>query len=615
MSNYRPYEFKRQDAIDFANHVGIKKLHRGDELFLEKCPYCNGSSTTGTDKKTFSINLTNGLFKCFRDSCGVQGNMITLSKDFNFSLGNEVDEYYRPKRTFKKLKTPEKPIVPKKAAVDFLESRGISQKVAEKYEITVQTDRENILVFPFYDEKGNLQCIKYRKTDFDKKKDTAKEWFEKDTKPILFGMKQCDLENKTLIVSEGQMDQLAISEAYDTKINVVSVPNGSKGMSWIPYCWNWLMNFEEIIVFGDYEKGHITLLNEFAQRFRFANIKHVKEENYGEYKDANDILIHYGKDYLRKCVEEAVSIPIKDAICLADVEDVDIFKLEKLQTGLNDIDRLLYGGIPFGGVTIISGKPGEGKSTMASQIMINAVCQGYKCFAYSGELPNYLFKAWTTFQVAGRNNVSEYSNMWGDKNYKVNDDAKQKISEWYRDKYYIYDNSRLDSDEKESLVNTCEKMIVRHGVRVILLDNLMTAIDLEDVGGSDKYEKQSQFVKKLSRLALMYNVIILLVAHKRKNNVTTNENDEVSGSGDITNLALITIAYEKNKEIDQSQRLAKVSKNRLFGKTNTDGWVLNYDEKSKRVYGSTDDVNKTFGWNNEFDGFEQINADLEEIPY
>jgi len=123
-------------------------------------------------------------------------------------------------------------------------------------------------------------------------------------------------------------------------------------------------------------------------------------------------------------------------------------------------------------------------------------------------------------------------------------------------------------------------------------------------------------MKKLARLALKYNVIILLVAHKRKNNVSANENDEVMGSSDITNLALITIAYEKadymveHKEkvyLNDGQRLLKVSKNRLFGKTETNGWIMDFDEKSKRVYGREGEraLNYSYGWCDE-DEFTQL---------
>lgn len=586
-----PYEFKREDAERFASFVGIKANISGDELIFRYCPYCNQRST-GKDKNKFSINLKTGQYNCFRSSCNAHGNMITLARDFNFELTKDFENYYRPKKQYRTFKKPAEPIVPKEPAIAYLEKRGISESTAKQYEITTTKDRDNVLVFPFYDDVGNLVSIKYRKTDFDKEKDNAKEWFEKDCKPILFGMKQCNAENKTLVLTEGQLDSLAVAESGIE--NAVSVPTGANGFTWVPFCWDWVHKFKRIVVFGDHEKGHITLLDEISKRFSL-EIFHVREEDYLDCKDANEILLKHGKEQVRKCVENSVRIPIKEIVDLADVEDVDIFNLEKLQSGIRELDRLLYGGIPFGGVILISGKAGEGKSTLASQILINAREQGYKCFAYSGELPNYLFKGWMSFQVAGRGHVFEYQNdLFGDINYNISDINKRIISEWYRDYMFIYDNNVVDTQDTKGLVEVTERVIQQYGVRVILLDNLMTAMTMDRSRMSDTYERQTEFVNKLRHLAVKYNVVILLVAHKRKNNFSSNENDEIAGSSNIANLAMLTIAYEKDKELPESKRLLKVSKNRLFGKVNTDGYIVSYDEKSKRIYGNGDNLDKEF---------------------
>lgn len=578
------YNFKPSDAKDFASFVGIRARVNGDELTFTRCPYCKGGRN-GKDKGTFSINLKTGAYHCMRASCGASGNMITLARDFDFSLGTDVDAYYKP-RQYRKIKQPEEPIVPKPKAIEYLESRKISKEVAEKYEVTVMNGHEDVLVFPFFDEKNRLQFVKYRKTNFDKTKDKNKEWCEKDCKPILFGMKQCRTGD-TLIITEGQIDTLSVAEAGFDKC--VSVPLGKQGFTWIPHCWDWVHeNFSTIIVFGDYEKGEISLLADISRRFNKLKIKHVREEDYKDCKDANDILRKYGVEQIKTCIENAVTVPVRDVLDLSEVKSVDVFKLEKLRTGIKALDRMLYGGLPFGGVHLISGKAGEGKSTLASQIIVNAREQGYKCFCYSGELPNALFRAWMDFQVAGTHVFEYQDEMYGEVNYNISEANRKIISDWYRDHIWIYDVNMLDEEEHEGLVKTTERMIKQYGCRVILLDNLMTAIDLETNAGDDKYERQSVFVKKLAQLARAMDVCILLVAHKRKNNLSTNANDEIAGSSDIANLGMVTIAYEKSDNIDQNDRKLKLAKNRLFGKTNNEGWVVSYEESSKRIYGDGD---------------------------
>lgn len=915
----RMYEFKEDDAYRFAQQIGQKVFKRGDELHFDSCPQCHGGKNH--DKKTFAINLKSGLCKCQRASCGYQGNMITLARDFDFSLGNETDEYYMPKKRYRKLKTPDVPIVPKEPAVRYLESRGIDAETAKKYEITTQKDHDNILVFPFFDENGQMQFVKYRKTDFDKEKDKNKEWCEANCKPILFGMKQCE-DFTMLVVTEGQCfngdaeimtpdgwcrlenykgdkvlqvnedmsakfvkpkayivkrhqgkmidveiggnyftsttddhnlvfimnsgkvikkmagekistayhiptaikfdggesgwtnDEIAlflaisadgtldfrkntyrnkgktniyarfgltkerkvkrlrsildnlgyeysdnilgnqcgeyhsicfgVPDKFNSKYlpwwfvtnttieqkrfiidemvwwdgnhvsnrnqfeymsiykhnadviqaiastcgymstimtkksggngnfkqgfvykvsvllgknnvstqqfekhkkiydvdktvycvtvdsgmilvrqnnrisvsgncdslavascgikNAVSVPTGANGFTWVSYCYDWVSQFEEIIIFGDHENGHITLVEDINRRFP-NKVKHVREEDYLDCKDANELLMKHGKDAVIKAVENAVPIPVKSVKNLSDVERVDINKVRKLKTGIKELDITLGGGLPFGMVTLVTGKRNTGKSCFASQLMVNAVNQGYTTFAYSGELPNHMYKSWFDFQVAGSNHIIENQDDFGIPQRFIKNQNMTLIENWYHEKAYIYDNSIVESDETEDLLKTIELAIRQNGVEVILIDNLMTAMYLDEEKGSDKYDKQGRFVRKLTRLALNYEVLIILVAHVRKNSFGGDANDEVSGSADITNLAGYVLSYSRGTEqdiekgiIEESQRFLKLSKNRLTGKLMMGGLKLDYDEKSKRIYAERDGLNRNFIW-------------------
>ena len=592
------YEFRPDDAREFARAQHIQVREKGDELHFKKCPYC-GNQTS--DKYTFAINLKTGQFKCLRSSCGVTGNMIRLAKDFDFSLGNEVDEYYKPKRQFREFKQPKKPIEPKPPAVTYLLTRGISEEVAKKYEITTQTDKDNILVFPFYDDKGQLVYIKYRKTDFDKSRDKNKEWCESDGKPILFGMKQCT-GHGTLIVTEGQLDSLSVATAGIE--NAVSVPTGVNGFTWVPYCWDFVNKYDKIIVFGDHEKGKITLLDDFRQRFK-KPIFHVREEDYRDCKDANDILRTYGTEYVRHCIDNAIQLKVNYLVDVSEVEDVNLYEIEKLQTGIKDLDYPLYGGLPFPGLVVVTGKRGEGKSTLGSQIIAESAKQNIRSMVYSGELSAQQFKAGLMRQLAGGSHTFKYQTKFGYEGYEISKTNKELITEWLKGKVLLFDNTTIN--EKVGLIEAIETAIQQEGVRVVLLDNLMTALSLEG-GSDDKLERQSALTQKLAHMAMQYNVIIILVAHKRKNS-TNDEMDDISGSSDITNLATVAISYSRDSELAESQRRLRLLKNRIYGRLGS--WTVDFDDRSNRIYGKGDDVNKEYGW--EVSTFENDVPD--EIPF
>lgn len=594
------YELDKRDIYDFAVAVNAQTYQKGNELMFKYCPYCGGGKNK--DKDTFSVNLDNGTYNCFRSSCGKQGHFVELARDFNYDLGisGNIKQY---------RKLPQKQISATEYAVEYMRSRGISEAVTNRYKITTQTKHNNILVFPFYDENNVLVAAKYRKTDFDKCKDKNKEWFEKDTKPILFGMAQCD-DFTTLVITEGQIDSLSLAECGMK--NAVSVPTGARGFTWLTNCWNWISKFKEIIVFGDFEDGHMSLVDELRKRLR-TKIRQVRAEDYLGEKDANDILRRYGRQAIKKAVDNAYIPPLDNVKNLSEVRSVDINALPKILTGINEIDRLI-GGLIMGQVILLSGKRGEGKSTFMSQLVVEAIEQEQPVFIYSGELADYHFKRWLDFQAAGSNNVITKRNAYGDDIYSLADETVEKINNWYRGKAFIYDNNCVSGEETDSLIDTIEKAICQYDIKLVCVDNLMTALD---VGmNEDLYRGQSRFVKQLKHIAVKYNIAVILVAHPKKSNSATFDNDDVSGSSDITNAVDVVMAYERNKDKSlECDGLLSVTKNRLTGRLTLDKKIeLLYSKSTKRITSYTSG-NKTYSWAADKFGLVDINEQLESLPF
>lgn len=57
----------------------------------------------------------------------------------------------------------------------------------------------------------------------------------------------------------------------------------------------------------------------------------------------------------------------------------------------------------------------------------------------------------------------------------------------------------------------------------------------------------------------------------------------------------IRVHIIQKPKIEANKRLLKVSKNRLFGRVCPTGWVMSYDEKSRRIYGQGDDPMRDTG--------------------
>ena len=575
------YEFQERDLLGLASKLGAETRRKGDELFFKWCPYCHGD---GHDKDTFSVNVNTGLYKCFRSGCDRHGHFVQLARDFGYPLDmGDAPRKYR--------ELPQRPLKVKEQAVRYLEGRGISRGVTERYHISARKDNENVLVFPFYDENHTLRFVKYRKTDFDKERDKNKEWCEKDTMPILFGMDQCQ-DFSCLVITEGQIDSLSVAEAGIP--NAVSVPNGARGFTWIENCWDWVSKFPEVVVFGDCERGKITLVDELSRRLR-CKLRVVRQEDYLGEKDANAILQKYGPEAIRQAVHNAQVLPVNHVVRLADVESVDLNDLKRIRTGFSNLDRVVDGFF-MGQLVLLTGKRGEGKSTLMGQLMAEALNQGYKALASSGELPGYQFKRWLDFQLAGPQNVLTTYNVYSDPRYSLKEDTVQRLNRWYYDNAFLYDNNSLNGDEYESLLETIEKTIQRYGVKLVCVDNLMTAIDV--ASADSQYIQQSQFVRSLKQIAVRYNVVVLLVAHPKKTDGKVTDNDAVSGSSDITNRADIVLSYVKNAEGEAPGGKVFVMKNRMTGKLalGDNAVAMEYEPSSKRIYQAGSSPSYKYDW-------------------
>ena len=241
------------------------------------------------------------------------------------------------------------------------------------------------------------------------------------------------------------------------------------------------------------------------------------------------------------------SHPDPEAPVLLSVQDIENIKEpenEYIRTGITELDKSIKG-LQKGCVSVLSGLRGAAKSTILSQIMLNAINDGNTVICYSGELSSKNFWRWMALQAAGIDHIKQVGKY---NSYVVESlEIKQKIINWIGDKFWLWNNNY--GNRFTDLAAVIEEKANEKKADLIVIDNLM-ALEIE--GGSDKYDAQTNFVWTLKNIAKVCNVHILFVAHPRKAVGFLRLND-ISGSGNISNIVdNAFIIHRNNTDFDKA---------------------------------------------------------------
>lgn len=580
---------EHSDILELCKkHLGEYRIRNG-QIVAKFCPFCNGGDSG--DTQTFSVGLYNGAFSCLRGGCSKTGSFRELCEFFGERPAKMVSmPSSRTKRLYARPNVHMLPLT--EEIISYFAQRSISEQTLKAFGICA--DGNGNIVFPFYRNK-ELVYVKYRKPQKYKKGDGPKEWSERNTEPILFGMDNVSF-HQPLFITEGEIDALSLYEAGIT--NVVSVPCGCNNLEFVTLCWDWLEKFQQIVLFGDNDEPGVEMVSTLMKRLGEDRCMIASEypdllidgESAGRAcKDANEILYVYGKDALKQIAESCEPAPIKGILNLADVTMVDPTTKPRIFTRIPALDHAI-GGLTEGSVTIFSGKRGEGKSTIGGQFMLNAIQQGYSVCAYSGELPAQTFLNWVMLQATEDRYIAAKVDPRTGKNFAVVPyDVQRRIKDWINNKFFLFDNNYApDIPQEEAIIKTFTLCARRYGCKLFLVDNLMTI--LSESSSADENRVQGKFVAALKAFAVKYKVCVLLVCHPRKTKAGEKfTSEDVAGSANITNLADTVINIEKPN--------LRITKNREFGIC--EYIICGYNPANRRIFQANIGDRTVYGWNHE----------------
>lgn len=305
--------------------------------------------------------------------------------------------------------------------------------------------------------------------------------------------------------------------------------------------------------------------------------------------------------------------------------------LQIIKTGIEAFDRS-FRGLLKKNTSIISGYTGGAKSTLVSEITLNAIDAGNNVAVFSGEFYRKDFMDWLYLQAAGKAFVTETQH----KNYySVPFKYEERIAEWLEGRFWLYNNEY--GFNFNAILEKIEEYIDKNKLDMLCLDNLM-AFDITDLS-SEKYEAQSKFMWRLHEVAQQKNVHIIVVCHPRKQMGLLNRYD-ISGSSDLVNAVDNVIFVYRNNQNFLNCYKSYFQKDWTGGGTNTihvdkcrfgsvddEYYPLYYEIETKRLKNEISE-NRIYGWckpeeerKKMEDNVKQIEfkditeEDLEELPW
>ncbi len=571
------------------------------------------------DTPSFIYNPKAYNFHCFGCGCNVDiidayihdGMTYIEAAEELFSEANIPYSFAeRGVKSFSDYKYPRPEYADNKDKVyEYWSKRCISPATIDY--LGIEQDKNGNTLFRYFDLNDVFTMCKVRVSGKVTKGQT-KCWClpGSDTSHLLYNMNKVNV-NQPLIITSGEGDCATAIECGF--YNTVSICLGDNNTQYLASCWDFLQNFNEIILVHDndasgekFAKNISTRLGEY--RVKIVTIPPFYERENGDkvkIKDLNELLFMMGREAVVKAINEAQSAEINTVVDYSEVQEFDMSDVDGFTTGFTSMDGAIDK-FYMGTTTILTGIAGAGKSTMLSTLACQSIEQGYPCFVYSGELSNMLLKNWIESVHAGQRGMDRFSGVSKDY-YRVNPEISKEIRGYYKGQLWFYKDG---FDQKcSTLLSTMESIVRKHGVKTIILDN-MSSIDLEN-DDSNKYIKQDEFIRNVIEFSKKWQVCCILVLHPRKMDMVRRMSIfDLQGCVSAVNLAhrVISLYRVQPREKEAEVRNGKVVKPPIkydvicdvlkdrFGSGAGREIGLYYDISSRRFYDSLESLDYKYAW-------------------
>lgn len=188
-----------------------------------------------------------------------------------------------------------------------------------------------------------------------------------------------------------------------------------------------------------------------------------------------------------------------------EIEDIRTGKKSRIRTGIRMLDTYTAGGLKNGELTIIAGRPGTGKTTLALNIACNIAKTDKKVYFICMEMSDNQLMSKVLSYESGVNSQYIYSGKWDDK------EEQEKIinaTNLINDNYNLTFNTKLRY--LEDIIPKVKKLKSQNEIDVLMIDYI-SLISTKKYNQSTR-DKVSQISRELKLLSLELDIPIILLS-------------------------------------------------------------------------------------------------------
>lgn len=465
-----------------------------------------------------------------------------------------------------------------KGTAQAIPTRGLKQDTCKKYKYNTTTYKgREVQVATYRDLEGNPIFQKVRFVD-------NKEFITiGKSKPLLYGMHLFSGNNKKLIITEGEIDCLSVSQVVNG-YPVVSIPNGAQGAKKaIQHNLEWLERFEEVVFCFDMDEVGQKAAKECASLLSIGKAKIMKLP----LKDPNEML-QYGRiDELYKATWNGIEYRPDGIVSGSELwDEIDKPVSYGLSYPFPTLTELTYG-IRTSEMIVFGAGTGMGKTEFFKEI------EAHLLLEHKQNIGIIHLEEQTKETILGL--MSKHSSIkFHLPNAQYTEEQKRKAFDETigTNRVFIYDN--FGTTDLDTIKTTIRYMVKGKDCKYVFLDHITALADgLEDGNNVNQYMRK--VVSELANLTRELDFTLFTISHLRKsdNKKTPHEEggrvhlDDLHGAAALKQWSSFVIGLERNQQAeDETVRhttTLRILKDRYTGLAAGNKIAVRYNKETGRL--------------------------------